>query len=226
MSNLTILRSYAQKSNPTSLPPSVLFTHTSTSLTIFDAYPKVRRTASMPRCKTVLIFRHLIQSIFHFLILPSVTPPLSVFDLASLRTLLKADKAKAKEVLTGLAEDAKTVKGMIEEEMMKRYGFKWNIWVGFHSVQSMEHLHLHVLSADLCSPSMKLKKHYNSFNPKHGFFLHLDEVLSWLDAEPSYFQTVRFYNRSAHSQITIIETSVGTCLRAHFTDGRAEEKQF
>jgi aprataxin len=117
MSNLTILRSYAQKSNPASLPSSVLLSLTSKSLTIFDVYPK---------------------SIFHFLILPRVTPKLTVFHLASLRTLLKTDKAKAKEVLNGLNEDAQTVKGMIQDEMMKRYGFQWGIWMGFHAVPSME----------------------------------------------------------------------------------------
>jgi aprataxin len=51
----------------------------------------------------------------------------------------------------------------------------------------VSHLHLHVLSADLCSEKLKIKKHYNSFHPKLGFFLHIDEVLSWFDAEPSYF---------------------------------------
>ena len=58
-------------------------------------------------------------------------------------------------------------------------------------IYSPRHLHLHVLSADLYSPRMKLKKHYNSFHPKLGFFLHLSDVLSWFDADPSYYQTVR-----------------------------------
>jgi aprataxin len=52
------------------------------------------------------------------------------------------------------------------------------------------HLHLHVLSNDLCSEKMKIKKHYNSYHPTLGFFLHLHEVLSWFDEEPSYFQKV------------------------------------
>jgi aprataxin len=169
MSRLTTFRSYAAKSDPRCLPPSILFAHTPATLTLFDLYPK---------------------SIFHFLVLPRIIPPLTVFDLTSLRTLLKADKTKAKEVLTRLHEDAQSAKGMIEQEMKKRYGFQWDVWIGFHAVPSMEHLHVHVLSADLCSPSMKIKKHYNSFNPKHGFFLHLDEVLSWFDAEESYYETM------------------------------------
>lgn len=53
------------------------------------------------------------------------------------------------------------------------------------------HMHLHVISADLTAPAMKKKKHYNSFHPKLGFFLHLEDIVSLFDAEPSYFDTVR-----------------------------------
>jgi len=70
----------------------------------------------------------------------------------------------------------------------------------------LSHLHLHVLSADLCSEKMKNKKHYNSFHPKHGFFLHMDDVLSWFDAEPSYFKTVRLL--ASLSPIAVIEVFV------------------
>lgn len=46
------------------------------------------------------------------------------------------------------------------------------------------------MSNDLCSEKMKHKKHYNSFHPGLGYFLHLDEVLSWFDEDPSYFAQV------------------------------------
>ena len=117
MSSLTILRSYAKKSNPETLPPSVLLVHTPTSLTLFDAFPK---------------------SIFHFLILPRIRPPFTVFDLATLRTVLKCDRERAKDLLAGLDEGAKVCRRMIEDEMMKKYGFKWEIWTGFHGAPSME----------------------------------------------------------------------------------------
>ena len=52
-------------------------------------------------------------------------------------------------------------------------------------------MHLHVISGDLCSPTLKHKKHYNSFHPKLGFFMHLDDVVEWFDAEPEVFKTVR-----------------------------------
>lgn len=126
MSALTILRRYAELTNPKTLPLSILFEHTTKSITIFDAYPK---------------------SHFHFLILPRANayPPLTIFDLANLGSLLKCDKDLAKQVLRDLAEDTKRVKKSIEEEMLKRFGFKWDIWVGFHAVPSMEYVWFSVL---------------------------------------------------------------------------------
>ncbi|KAF8231307.1 HIT-like protein [Tricholoma matsutake] len=168
MSSLTILQAYAQKSPP-EFPSSILFSHTSTSITIYDGFPK---------------------SIFHFLVLPRIIEPYNGTDLSSLRSFLRHDKAHARELILALREDARMVAKEIEAEMMKRYGFKWEIWMGFHAVPSMKHLHLHVLSGDLCSPKLKNKKHYNSFHPKLGFFLDIDEVLSWFDAEPSYFASM------------------------------------
>jgi aprataxin len=49
---------------------------------------------------------------------------------------------------------------------------------------------MHVMSGDLVSEKLKHKKHYNSFHPKLGFFLHIDEILSWFDAESTYYQNV------------------------------------
>jgi len=179
MSNLTILRTYALKA-PESLPSSILFNHSSKNITIFDAYPK---------------------SIFHFLILPRIQQSDPV--LSNLRTLLNCgDKIRAKEVITSLWEDAQAAKKEILDEMVTRYGFKWDVWIGFHGAPSMEHLHLHVISADLLSDTMKNKKHYNSFHPKLGFFLHIQEVLEWFDAEPTFFSnTVKAFKPAKYEPI-------------------------
>jgi aprataxin len=115
--NLTIFRAYAQKSNPANLPSSVLLSHSETCLTVFDAFPK---------------------SIFHFLVIPRVRPPFNVYQLANLRSLLKCEKSDAKDVLADLCQEADNVKKVIEGEMLKKYGFKWGIWMGFHAVPSME----------------------------------------------------------------------------------------
>ena len=53
------------------------------------------------------------------------------------------------------------------------------------------HLHLHIISADLCGEGMKKARHYNSFHPKLGYFLHLDDVLGWFEAVDSVFNSVR-----------------------------------
>lgn len=117
MSNLTILRSYARMTKPENLPPAILFNCSETCLTVFDAFPK---------------------AIFHFLVLPRVRPPLSVSELTDLRSLLKCERKTARAVLQDLNDEADSVKKMIQEEMLNRYGFQWQIWVGFHPAPSME----------------------------------------------------------------------------------------
>ena len=114
---LLVLRNYAQKVDPSKIGPHVLVDHTDTSITIFDAYPK---------------------SHFHFLILPRPHKPFEIEDLASLRTLLRCNKEDARQLLIGLGEDAKKLRDDIEKEMLDRWGFKWDIWTGFHAVPSME----------------------------------------------------------------------------------------
>ncbi|KAJ3742164.1 HIT-like domain-containing protein [Lentinula detonsa] len=181
MSNLFALRNYARKS-PSALPQSILFSSSPRSLTIYDSYPK---------------------SIFHFLVLPRVEAGSSVGidDLESLKTLFAHGRESAQHVLNALNEDAQEVKREIEQEMQERYGFKWPIWIGFHGAPSMHHLHLHVLSSDLCSERLKNKKHYNSFNPKLGFFLHIDDVLSWFDSEPSYYHEMIKLDQKAYEKL-------------------------
>lgn len=45
-----------------------------------------------------------------------------------------------------------------------------NFLMGYHAVPSMDRLHLHVLSDDFNSTSMKTRKHWNSYNTR--FFMH------------------------------------------------------
>ncbi|KAH9066436.1 HIT-like domain-containing protein [Lactarius vividus] len=159
------LRTYAKLSDPsiTALPPTVYFSHTEHTLTIFDAYPK---------------------ALFHFLVLPRLSNDERSSDLTDLRTLLRrhaSGDARAEETLRMLADEAARLRGVIEEEMQARYGFAWDVWVGFHAVPSMEHLHLHVISSDLTAPALKTKRHYNSFSPRAGFFVPLAEVRTWFN---------------------------------------------
>lgn len=116
-SSLKVLRTYAKLSDPslTALPPTVYFSHTKHTLTIFDAYPK---------------------ALFHFLVLPRLSAD-DESDLTDLRTLLR-QHASGPETLRVLADEAARLRGVVEEEMRARYGFAWDVWVGFHAVPSME----------------------------------------------------------------------------------------
>ena len=149
---LQILRAYAKLNDASltsTLPPTVYFSHTCRTLTIFDAYPK---------------------ALFHFLVLPRLTGrkgrtpgddgeressssvPVadSTEDLTNLRTLLqhadtdtKTDldvraRARVKGTLSLLSDEATRLQSQIEGEMQAHYGFKWPIWIGFHAIPSME----------------------------------------------------------------------------------------
>lgn len=117
MTTLTILRKYASKPDPSSLPASVLLTHTASSLTIFDLYPK--------------------SNSFHFLLLPRLIPPLNEQNTISLKALLRWDKNRARSCLESLAKDAEDVKNTIKQEMMKRFGVEWPIFIGFHAIRNV-----------------------------------------------------------------------------------------
>ncbi|KAI0027686.1 HIT-like domain-containing protein [Vararia minispora EC-137] len=172
------LRSYA--TNPDSLPPSVLFSESSSTVTVFDKWPK---------------------AIFHFLILPRPTDSLTPTDLADLRTLLHKDKDIALSVLKNLNQEATKVTKDIHKEMRERYGFVWDVHAGFHAVPSVPHIHLHVMSSELVSSSLKNKKHYNSFHPTLGYFISLDTVLSWFDARPETFRQLSSLEESKYTPL-------------------------
>jgi aprataxin len=50
--------------------------------------------------------------------------------------------------------------------------------LGFHSVQSMFPLHMHIITRDFVSDSLKTKKHWNSFNTR--YFINLEEIIEHL----------------------------------------------
>jgi len=121
MFDLTILQQYAKRFEtfPSSLPPTLLLTNTETSLTFFDKYPKAT---------------------YHLLVVPRILAG-SVFtakDLTNLQTsLAKGTKAESRKLIEGLKRDAEVAKGMIEKEMLKRHGYKWDVWIGFHAVPTL-----------------------------------------------------------------------------------------
>lgn len=55
---------------------------------------------------------------------------------------------------------------------------------GVHSVPSMDNLHIHIISKDMCSPALKRAQHYVSFTTK--FFVDFNEIGSLLADDPRY----------------------------------------
>ncbi|KAI0690571.1 HIT-like domain-containing protein [Cytidiella melzeri] len=170
---------------------------TDTTVAIEDKYPK---------------------AIFHVLIMPRPQKDITVEHLDSLKSLLgkgsKVGKEQAKAVLEDLGAHAKQIREEMQKEMQNRYKFQWDIWTGFHAVPSMHHIHLHVISSDLHSARMKTKKHYNSFHPKLGFFLHYDDVMSWFDAVPSVYKDKTLLRGSMYEPVLKQDLSCFKCTRS------------
>ncbi|KAM0753070.1 hypothetical protein T439DRAFT_311739 [Meredithblackwellia eburnea MCA 4105] len=171
MSWNSVLETYARLADPRKdLPAGVHLISDDYTVAIFDGYEKAK---------------------YHFLVMPRepfkytnesgaplIVPPK---DLVTLNALLRSSHALP--VLRSLQKAGSTVKAMIQDEMLKDEGWVWDVQVGFHAVESMKqvHVHLHVISSDLISPKLKNKKHYNSFHPEIGFFLHLEDVLEQVE---------------------------------------------
>lgn len=113
--NNLLFAEYASRVNPDrTLSKDIYFSDTPRTLTILEQYPK---------------------SIFHLIILPRVgSPPRVQQNLKDLPTFLtspEVSKLEAEALLRELAEDAKLLKAEIEAEMIEKYGFKWDVWMGF-----------------------------------------------------------------------------------------------
>ncbi|EGD73931.1 hypothetical protein PTSG_12341 [Salpingoeca rosetta] len=85
---------------------------------------------------------------YHFLVLPKRV-------ITDLTCLTRHDR----HLIQRLQETAMTFGKMIQED---KPGVKFH--TGFHAVPSMNQVHLHLISQDFDSVSLKNKKHWNSFN--------------------------------------------------------------
>ena len=67
--------------------------------------------------------------------------------------------------------------------------------IGFHSIQSMNPLHMHIITNDFKSDCLKNKKHWNSFNTPYFVLLHdlIEHLESDLDSgKKDYFSSDKF----------------------------------
>ena len=135
--------------SPTSFPPSVVIHHNPSFVWIRDKYPK-------SYIHTLIIPRDASKSTLH---------PFDAFDDSAFLGSVRAEAQKLRSVV------AKELKRKLGEQQ----GRDWEreVMVGVHARPSLRHLHVHVLSREMCGEGMKKAAHYNSF--RTGFFVHLDE---------------------------------------------------
>lgn len=65
----------------------------------------------------------------------------------------------------------------VAEELTKKHP-EHKFLIGYHSMPSMQRMHLHVISTDFNSPCLKTKQHWNSFTTP--FFMHSKELCKQL----------------------------------------------
>lgn len=83
-------------------------------------------------------------------------------------------------------EDSRLVEGLLRagEDLAEKITTKnpeVKFRFGFHAIPSMGHLHMHVISQDFDSQSLRNKKHWNSFTTE--FFLDADVVIERLKSD-------------------------------------------
>jgi aprataxin len=120
---------------------------------------------------------------------------------------LQLTKKKPQDAFNDL-KNIEAIKPYIEqatELALKMFKKRWKsvntedeirILVCCHSVPSMDNLHIHVMSDDLCGDRIKNKKHYNSFNT--SFAIKFDEFplshddIRWKDIESLLKQDMHY----------------------------------
>ncbi|KAG6027624.1 hypothetical protein E4U40_001451 [Claviceps sp. LM458 group G5] len=175
---------------PSSFPPNTIIFENANFVAIHDKFPKSTiHTLLLPRSPAHNLL-HPFEAFQDEQFLQQVQQ-----QVAYLKTLVakelqrrlgrysRAERAR-QAVLDGGEVDAEEVEeteedareGSVLEPGVLPPGRDWEAEVisGVHAVPSMSHLHIHVLSRDMHSESMKHRKHYNSFNTPF-----LVDVMDW-----------------------------------------------
>lgn len=147
-------------SSPSSFPPSIIIYQNADFVAIHDKYPK-------STIHTLLLPRSPAHNLLH---------PYEAFKDAAFLEKVQAEALKLKKLVAAELQrrlgryskaDAKrqaVLDGEECEELPAGRDWEAEVKVGVHAVPSMSHLHVHVLSRDMHSGSMRHRKHYNSFN--------------------------------------------------------------
>lgn len=124
----------------------------------------------------------------HLLLIPFA----NVISNEATKNLLKVqDLIKLPNAVDILKEMKSLTENIIQEKFPDKVN-KSNVLYGFHAVQSMQPLHMHIISNDFQSDCLKNKKHWNSFTTK--YFVKLNDLLDHLEnvLKNDYFVTDKF----------------------------------
>jgi aprataxin len=156
---------------PESYSPKLIINYTVHSVLIRDGYPK---------------------SLLHLLLLPRdptkyALHPHAAFADPTFHALIKNELAQALDLATSelsrlLSPHSASTQARLSamdspsppSELPPGRDFRSLLRVGVHAHPSMNHLHIHILTPDMHSPSMKHRKHYNSFNT--DFFIPFEDL--------------------------------------------------
>lgn len=150
-------------SSPSSFPPSVIIYQNADFVAIHDKYPKSTiHTLLLPRSSKHNLLHpfEAFQDAEFLAKVQNEVLKLKALVAAELQRRLGA-YSKADEVRQEVLNGEKESEG---GELPRGRDWESEVRVGVHAVPSMEHLHIHVLSRDMHSGSMRHRKHYNSFN--------------------------------------------------------------
>ncbi|KAF4585555.1 aprataxin [Ophiocordyceps camponoti-floridani] len=156
--------------NPSSHPPSTVIYHDDNFVALRDRYPKATVHALLLPRDEELSLRHPLEALAHHDVR-------ALFE-AELPKLVRLVAMELRRVLSSgdYGQDAQGSPSTTEPpstDPPPERDWSKEIITGVHANPSMRHLHIHVLSRDMHSPTLRHRKHYNSFTTP--FLIRLDE---------------------------------------------------
>lgn len=111
------------------------------------------------------------KSMVHFLLIP--------LAIKGVKLTKVQDVLKLSNCLEFLGQMRKLADSIIDQHVSN--DLKSRVNCGFHAIQSMNPLHMHIISNDFKSDCLKNKKHWNSFNTK--YFINLNDLIQHLEVD-------------------------------------------
>lgn len=156
----------AYLADPASLPASVVIAHDDDFVMIRDRFPKSTVHALLLPRDPACFLRHPFDALADPALLAAVrarVDALRALVASELRRRLgrySASDAARQAVLEGATASPS---GSAPPALPPGRDWAADVVCGVHAAPSMRHLHIHVLSRDMHSPTLRHRKHYNSF---------------------------------------------------------------